>query len=294
MSDKKIFIAFILNLMFSIFEFIGGVVTNSVAIMSDAIHDFGDAISIGISYILEKISKKKPNDNYTFGYVRYSIIGALITNVILIVGSSLVVIQAIKRFINPVNINYDGMIIFALVGIIINFMAVYFTKGGKSLNQKSVNLHMLEDVFGWGVVLVGAIVIKFTEINRIDSILSIVVSLFILIHAIKNILEIVDLFLEKTPSDIDLKVIKEKLLEFKDIKDIHHIHVWSIDGVNNFITMHIVYKTKKFNELKCNVKKELRKLGINHSTIEFEDIDYVCEDTECHMEHDSNTGHHHH
>ena len=294
MSDKKIFIAFILNLMFSFFEFIGGVVTNSVAIMSDAIHDFGDAISIGISYILEKISKKKPNDNYTFGYVRYSIIGALITNVILIVGSSLVVIQAIKRFINPVNINYDGMIIFALVGIIINFMAVYFTKGGKSLNQKSVNLHMLEDVFGWGVVLVGAIVIKFTEINRIDSILSIVVSLFILIHAIKNILEIVDLFLEKTPSDIDLKVIKEKLLEFKDIKDIHHIHVWSIDGVNNFITMHIVYKTKKFNELKCNVKKELRQLGINHSTIEFEDIDYVCEDTECHMEHDSNTGHNHH
>ena len=294
MSDKKIFIAFILNLMFSFFEFIGGVVTNSVAIMSDAIHDFGDAISIGISYILEKISKKKPNDNYTFGYVRYSIIGVLITNVILIVGSSLVVIQAIKRFINPVNINYDGMIIFALVGIIINFMAVYFTKGGKSLNQKSVNLHMLEDVFGWGVVLVGAIVIKFTEINRIDSILSIVVSLFILIHAIKNILEIVDLFLEKTPSDIDLKVIKEKLLEFKDIKDIHHIHVWSIDGVNNFITMHIVYKTKKFNELKCNVKKELRQLGINHSTIEFEDIDYVCEDTECHMEHDSNTGHNHH
>ena len=182
-SESNILIAFILNLFFSVFELFGGIFTNSIAIISDAIHDFGDAISIGISYFLEKKSKKKPDNKYTYGYIRYSTLGALITNVILIVGSVLVIYGAIERFFNPVEINYNGMIVFAVFGVFVNFVAVYFTKGGKSLNQKAVNLHMLEDVLGWLVVLIGAIVVKFTEINRIDSVISIAVALFILVNA---------------------------------------------------------------------------------------------------------------
>ena len=127
-SEKNILIAFILNLCFSIFEFIGGTLTNSVAIISDSIHDIGDAMSIGISYFLEKVSKKKPDEKYTYGYVRYSIIGSMITTIILIVGSILVVYSAIKRIINPVNINYNGMIAFAIIGAIVNFLAAYFTR----------------------------------------------------------------------------------------------------------------------------------------------------------------------
>ena len=183
-TEKNILIAFLLNMLFSIFELIGGIFTNSVAIISDAVHDFGDSISIGISYFLEKKSKKKPDNNYTFGYTRYSILGAFITNTILIIGSVLVIINAIKRIINPVTINYDGMIIFAIFGVIVNFLAAYFTKEGDSLNQKAVNLHMLEDVLGWSVVLIGAILIKFTEINVIDSIMSIGLAIFILTHSI--------------------------------------------------------------------------------------------------------------
>ena len=197
-KEKNILTAFVLNLAFSIFEFLGGVVTNSVAINSDAIHDVGDSLSIGISYFLEKKSKKKADNKYTYGYVRYSVIGSLITTTILIVGSILVVIGSIKRIMNPVDINYNGMLIFAILGVIVNFLAAYFTKEGDSLNQKSVNLHMLEDVLGWVVVLVGSVIMRFTDIKIIDPILSIGVAIFILIHALKTLRQIGNIFLEKT------------------------------------------------------------------------------------------------
>ncbi len=149
-TDKNILIAFILNLTFSIFEFVGGTLTGSVAIISDSIHDLGDALSIGISYFLERKSKKKPDKKHTYGYIRYSVLGSTITTVILLTGSILVIYNAILRIINPVEINYNGMIIFAVFGVVINFIAAYFTKEGDSLNQKSVNLHMLEDVLRLG------------------------------------------------------------------------------------------------------------------------------------------------
>ena len=166
-TEKNILIAFLLNLSFSIFEFIGGLFSNSVAILSDSIHDLGDALSIGISYFLERKSKKEPDEKYTYGYIRYSVMGSLITTVILLVGSLLVIYNSIKRVINPVQVNYDGMLILAIIGVIINFIAAYSTKEGDSLNQKSVNLHMLEDVLGWVVVLIGAIIMRFTDIGFI-------------------------------------------------------------------------------------------------------------------------------
>ena len=289
--EKNILIAFILNLCFSIFEFIGGTLTNSVAIISDSIHDIGDAMSIGISYFLEKISKKKPDEKYTYGYVRYSIIGSMITTVILIIGSIFVVYSAIKRIINPVNINYNGMIVFAIIGVIVNFLAAYFTREGNSLNQKSVNLHMLEDVFGWFIVLIGAIIMRFVDIRIIDPILSILVSLFILKSAIKNFKSILDLFLEKTPNNISINELREHLIKIEDIKDIHHIHVWSIDGYNNYATMHIVTNNKKVKEL---VKKELKKYNINHSTLEIEDKSEICLDKLCKIQTNEVKNHHHH
>ena len=113
-TEKNILVAFVLNLLFSIFEFVGGIFTGSVAIISDAIHDIGDALSIGISYFLEKKSKKQPDDVYTYGYARYSVIGSVITTLILLFGSVMVIYNAILRIINPVPINYNGMILFAV------------------------------------------------------------------------------------------------------------------------------------------------------------------------------------
>ena len=293
-TEKNILTAFILNIAFSIFELIGGIFTNSISIISDAVHDFGDALSIGISLVLEKISKKKPNETYTYGYVRYSVLGALITTIVLTLGSLFVIIGGINRILNPETINYNGMIIFAIFGVIINFFAAYFTREGESLNQKAVNLHMLEDVLGWVVVLIGSILMKFTDISLIDSIMSIGIALFILINAFKNMKSILDLFLEKTPKNISVEEIKKHLLEIKGVIDVHHVHIWSIDGFNNYSTMHIVTDEKNIKELKNKIREEMNEHGICHSTIEIEDKDDICDEKECEVKANNEIGHHHH
>ena len=290
-TDRNILMAFLLNLFFSIFELVGGFITGSVAILSDSVHDLGDAFSIGISYFLERKSKKKSNDTYTYGYIKYSVLGSVITTVILIVGSIFVIYESIKRIMHPVTINYDGVVILAIVGVLVNSVAVFYTNHGKSLNQKAVSLHMLEDVLGWIVVLIGSVVMKFTNITVIDPILSLFVALFILISAIKNMKEVLDIFLEKTPNDVDVKSIEDGLLSLSGVLDVHHIHVRTIDGYNNFATLHVV--TKKYStELKNKIKEELSHYGINHSTVEFELEKEKCDDEVCHP--DAKKEHHHH
>lgn len=280
-TRKNILIAFILNFAFSIFELIGGIFTNSVAIISDSVHDMGDALSIGISYFLEKKSNNKPDEIYTYGYARYSILGALITTTILTIGSAMVIYGAIGRIFNPQPINYDGMIIFAILGVIVNFLAAYTTRKGNSINQKSVNLHMLEDVLGWVVVLVGSILMKFTDITIIDSIMSIAVSIFILIHALKHFKEILELFLIKIPKNITIEDVKAHLTKIEGIEEIHHIHIWSIDGNTNYATMHVRINTKNIKEIKRKIKETLKECGISHVTIEIEDINEKCDEEEC-------------
>ena len=298
MADKNILIAFVLNISFSIFELVGGIFTNSISIISDAVHDFGDALSIGFSFVLEKISKKKPNEKYTYGYIRYSVLGAFITTIVLTLGSILVIVGGICRILNPETINYNGMIIFAIFGVVINFLAAYYTKDGDSLNKKAVNLHMLEDVLGWVVVLIGSILMKFTDISLIDSIMSIGIAIFILLNTFKNLKNILDLFLEKTPSNISIEKIKFHISKIKGIKGIHHIHIWSMDGVNNYSTMHVITDIKNTNEIKKLIKKEMAELGISHTTIEIENSNDHCEEINCKVEekvsHDHNNAHHHH
>lgn len=279
-TEKNILIAFLLNLLFSIFEFIGGIFTNSISIISDSVHDFADSISIGISYILEKISKKKPDETYTYGYLRYSVLGALLTTTILIVSSTLIIYNCIKRIITPVEINHSGMILFAIVGVIVNLIATLITQHGHSLNQKSVNLHMLEDVIGWIIVLIGAFIIKFTNITIIDPIMSILVSLFILINAIGNLKSIINIFLEKTPILISISEIKKQLVEIEGIIDVHHIHVWSMDGYSNFATMHVVVD-KEIDDIKEIIKNKLLENNIHHSTIEIENKNDICNNKKC-------------
>ena len=291
-TEKNILIAFILNLSFSIFEFFGGLFVNSVAILSDSLHDLGDALSIGISYFLEKKSKKKADEKYTYGYIRYSVLGGVITTTILLAGSVLVIIGSVRRLLNPVEINYSGMIVFAVIGVILNFVAAYVTREGDSINQKAVNLHMLEDVLGWVVVLFGAIIMNFTDIRMIDPLMSIGVALFILFNALKNLRAVLDLFLEKAPSDINISELREHLLGIEGVEDIHHIHVWSIDGYNNYATMHIVTRVEDIKGIKQMIRDELCEHNICHAVLETESE--ICDDRECHFEACPHYHHHHH
>ncbi|MBR2878350.1 MAG: cation transporter [Clostridia bacterium] len=292
-KEHNILVAFILNLVFSVFEFFGGVFTGSVAIMSDALHDAGDAASIGISYFLEKKSKKGPDETYTYGYMRYSVIGSVITTLVLLFGSAAVVYNAVKRIISPIPINYDGMIVFALVGAAVNFVAAYVTRHGDSLNQRAVNLHMLEDVLGWIVVLVGAVIMRFTDISVIDPVMSVAVAVFIFINAIRNLKEAVDLFLEKTPAGIDVHELEEHISEIEGVKGVHHIHVWSMDGHNNYATMHVV-TNKDAHEIKEKIRAELKEHGIGHATLELEGENEHCHEESCSVGMHSHSHHHHH
>ena len=294
-SAARILTAFLLNLCFSVFELIGGIFTGSVAILSDALHDLGDAAGIGCSFFLEKKSRKQPDATHTYGYVRYSVLGGLITTVILLSGSVIVIYHAVLRLLNPSPIHYNGMLIFAVVGVAVNLAAAIFTRHGDSLNQRAVNLHMLEDVLGWIVVLIGAVVMRFTDWVFIDPLMSIAVAIFILVHAVGTLREILNLFLEKTPTGVSVEELTAHLTALSDVIGVHHVHIRSLDGNRHYATLHAVINGDPA-EAKAAIRAELAEHGITHATIETETPDEVCGEVECRVETngESSGGHHYH
>lgn len=192
-ADRNILIAFIMNFAFSIIEFLGGMFINSVAIMSDSVHSLGDALSTGVAYFLELLSKRHPEDTAKYGYARYSIIGSAITTAVLLFGAIHLTHEAIERLQDPAEINYDGMIVFAILGAVLNFIAAYATHRGDNLNQKAVSIHMLSDTFSWLAVLAGAIVMKLTGWHFLDPIMSFGIAIFIMTFVIKNIINIIQI-----------------------------------------------------------------------------------------------------
>jgi len=298
-SSKNIFLAFMLNFVFSIIELLGGIFTNSISIISDSIHDFGDAISIAVSWILEKKSEKKPDSKYTFGYARYSVLGALVTSTVLLLGSVVMIYNAIPRIINPVEVNYDGMLLLGILGLVVNGVGAFVTSHGNKLNEKAVSLHLLEDVLGWVAVFIVSIIMKVFDIPVLDPILSIFITLYILWHVINNYKSIFAIFLQKAPDTSNFDEFKKEIIEeHKLIKDIHHTHVWSLDGVNTYISLHVVIPKNVTVEEIINLKKEIKHEAEHHSifhtTVEIEFEEEKCEDKECHVDVNVEVGHSHH
>ncbi len=293
-SERKILIAFLLNGGFALLELFGGALTGSVAVLSDAVHDAGDALSIGLSYFFQKKSNKKADNIYTYGYGRYSVLGAAVTDTVLIIGSLFVIYKGIMKIMNPTELNADGMLIFAVIGFATNLIAVFVTRGGDSLNQRAVNLHMLEDVLGWAVVLIGSVLIKLTGLHIIDPIMSMGVAAFILIHAIKSFSKIINIFLDKAPEGIDLEETKKHLLEIEGVGNIHHIHLRSFDGENAFMSLHAVITADDVASVKRAIKEELKEHGISHATVETEAQGENCTETDCVTEQAHGHCHHGH
>ena len=221
------------------------------------------------------------------------ICGSVITTLILLLSSAIVVYNAISRMITPTEIDYNGMIVFAIIGAGVNFGAALLTHEGDSLNQKAVNLHMLEDVLGWFVVLIGAIIMRFTDFYILDPLMSIGVAFFILINAARTLKEALEIFLEKAPHNVDVREIREHLCRIDGVLDAHHIHIWTIDGQNHYATMHIV-TNKAPHEIKELIREELREHGIGHATLELESEGEHCHATHCHVETAASDHHHHH
>lgn len=217
--------AFFLNLGFTIIEIIGGLLTNSVAILSDALHDFGDSISLGLAWYFQKLSRKGSNARYTYGYKRFSLIGALANSLILVAGSLFILSETIPRLIHPQPANEKGMFVLAILGIAVNGLAVLRLKKGNSLNERVVSLHLLEDVLGWAAILVGSVLMFFFDWPFIDPLLSILISIYILVHVSQSIRESMRILLQATPESVDIRHIRERILLLPGISDVHDMHV---------------------------------------------------------------------
>lgn len=284
-SEQNILVAFLLNFIFTAIEIIGGIFTNSIAIFSDAVHDFGDSVTIGLSYFLEKKASKKPNKKYTFGYARIRILSALITSAVLLIGSGLVIYESINRLIHPQTINGMWIFIISIIGIIFNSLAVFKTSKSENINEKAINLHILEDVLGWVVVFVGSIFMWAFNVVWLDSVLSLIVTAYVLWHVVRNFIEIFRIFLQKAPKGFDEEEFKKHLCEIDKIKDIHHFHIWSLDSQIMLASCHVVLEksTPKncLEKVKTLVKKEAREHGIAEIVVEFEFEGQECESKEC-------------
>ncbi|ARN77705.1 cation transporter [Nonlabens spongiae] len=279
-SSSNLKIAFFLNLGFTIFEFIGGMYVNSIAIVSDAVHDLGDSFSLGASWYLDHKSKQDADDSFSYGYKRFSLLGALINSIILLAGSSYVIYEATQRILHPEHSDAQGMIIFAIIGVAVNSYGAWKVSKGKSMNERVVSLHLLEDVLGWVAVLVVAIVLYFYDNHYLDPALSLLITLYILYNVFKRLKETLFIFLQGIPKDVDLKTIKIKILALKNVASLHHTHLWSQEGENHVFTTHVKLKNISDFDQILTVKKEVKEILENyefhHYTIETELDNETC------------------
>lgn len=276
-STKNIRTAFFLNLAFAFVELIGGIITNSVAILSDAVHDFGDSISLAIAWALQKKSNKAKDDKYSYGYKRFSLLSSVILSGILLVGSILILVEAIGRLFNPQEVNAQGMLWLAILGIIVNGLAALSVKRGKTLNERAVFLHIMEDVLGWIGVLVISIVMIFVNLPILDPILSISITIWVLYNVYKNLKATFNILLQAFPKDVDVKKLTKEIEAIDNVISIHDLHIWTQDGNSHVMTLHIVAE-KNYETIKLKIREIAKTYNIDHVTIELEDKDSTCEE----------------
>ena len=273
-SEGNIKVAFFLNLGFTIIEIVGGLYTNSLAILSDAIHDLGDSLSLGLAWYFQKISQKGRSSTFTYGYGRFSLLGALVNSILLVVGSLYMLSKAIPELFDPEETNAQGMLLLAVLGIIVNGAAVLKLSKGKSLNERAVYLHLLEDVFGWVAVLVGSVVMMFVDAPFIDPLLSVLISAFVLYNVFKNLKKSLMVLLQRVPDHLDLNAIEDKIKSISEVVNLYDCHIWSVDGQNNILTVSLTmdrdYKLSELQNVKKKVYEVLKDSDIDHVTIEFE------------------------
>ncbi len=216
-----------------------------------------------------------PDKTFTFGYSRFSLLGALVNSIVLIGGSLFILSEAIPRILNPESVKPLGMMYFAIGGIIINGLAVLKLKRGESLNERVVSWHLLEDVLGWVAVLIVSIVLMFKDIPILDPLLSITITVYVLYNVVKNMKSVLKVFLQGVPEHLSIGYIEKKIYENTKIKSIYHTHIWSLDGQKNMLSTHVVVSNEARKEEIINIKNSIRDLmeeeEIKHVTVE---IDY--------------------
>jgi cobalt-zinc-cadmium efflux system protein len=273
--------AFFLNLGFSIIELVGGILTNSTAIVADSFHDFMDAMAIGVAVYFEKISKKKRTEQFSYGYRRFNLVSALGLSVVLLVGAAVMVYNAILSFQIPKEVHSLGMLGLAILGMLVNGAAFFRLKNDEESNnnRKAVMLHILEDVLGWIAVFVGSIIIYFTHWNWIDGLLAIGIAGFISYNAIKNIIDTMKIMLQSVPENIDVEQLSKDIRNIEEVVDFHDLRIWTMDGNYHVGSLHVQIPTDskiKYAELYDKVQVVLLNYHIEHATIQVETLEDNC------------------
>lgn len=273
-ANNSLQAAFFLNLAFTLLEIVGGFWTNSMAILSDAVHDLGDSVSLGMAWYLERYSRRGKDNRYSYGYRRFSLLGAMLNIIVLLVGGFLILSEAVPRLLDPQHSNAQGMVLFAIVGILVNGAAVLRLRGGQSLNTQVVAWHLLEDVLGWVAVLIVSVILLFWDIPVLDPLLSILITLYVMFNVVRNLRKTAALFLQAVPEDIDLAALEGGLLALDKVCSVHHTHIWSLDGEHHVLTAHVVVAEDATRDDILTVKQQANALAaqfrLEHTTLEIE------------------------
>ncbi len=276
-AEKNILIVFFLNLFFVVIEIIGGVITNSIAILSDAVHDIGDCLSLAVSWVMQKKSSQARDNKYSYGYKRYSLLGSIFLSGVLCVSSIFVLVKAFGRLFTPEEVNAQGMFLLAVLGIIVNGAAAFRVKESHSFNERAVYLHIMEDVLGWAAVLIAGIAMHFWNIPILDPILSILISLWVLYNVFRNTRDTMKVMLQAIPEGVPVDELTQRILALPKVRSIHDLHIWSLDGESHVMTLHVVgTPTSDLQTIRNAINAISREYKIMHTTVEFEGEEYEC------------------
>jgi cobalt-zinc-cadmium efflux system protein len=281
-STRDIGIAFFLNLIFAVAEFIGAFLTNSLALFSNALHDVGDSLILGWSYFMERSAGKSPTKRFSYGYRRISLLSALANSLLLIIGSAYIISEAIPRILHPQEADAVGMMYFAIAGVLVNGYAMLRLRRGKSMNARVVTWHILEDVLGWAAILVASIVMQIVYLPVLDAILSLLIAAYILYYNVwYNLSRTIRLFMQAAPEDVDVAQLTERMQRVDGVLAVHDTHVWSLDGARHVLSAHVVVRGDSDREtlvgIKSGLKAMLRGEGMEHVTLEIEYDDEQCD-----------------
>lgn len=275
-AGRNILFALVLNLAFALIELVGGILTGSIAVLSDALHDFGDCLSLGLAWYLERLSVRGRDHQFSYGYKRFSLLSALLISTILLVGSILMIYTAVGKVIKPEAVDAGGVFWLAILGVAVNGYAAWRMMGNTSHSDKALRLHLMEDVLGWAAILVVSIVMYFVDLPILDPLLSIAISLWIIYNVYHNLKATLRILLQGVPEGFDAEGFEGEVMQLEGVKDVHDIHVWTMNGTEHIASLHIVHdrtichSPKAVAELKNAVRHVAEHYGLEHLTIELD------------------------
>lgn len=265
-AGENLAFVFFMNLAFNIIVITGGLATNSMAILADCIHDFADTISIALAWALERVSQKDSTHNYSYGYQRFSILGAVIISVFVIIMAFVILSEAIPRLFAPEGVDAEGMLVIAIIGIIFKSISVYRLHKGETFNEKAILFHQLGDVFEWVAILILSVVLIFWDgAPYLDPFVSIGIALWLIFNLGRNLYKSLEVLLQKTPDNFDVDEFKHQILAIDGVNSLDDVHIWSLDGIDSVMTVKVDVDFKKDIG---NIKKEIYDVSIKYHVVD--------------------------